>query len=85
LAVDGDAQADLTRWLLGRADQDAVALEAIVVGGADPTAMVHPTRVAGRLRPRYDAMVLDLPSSLSRLTVSAREIGRAAPEAEGSC
>jgi chromosome partitioning protein len=25
----------------------------------------------GRLRPRYDAMVLDLPSSLSRLTVSA--------------
>jgi cellulose biosynthesis protein BcsQ len=42
--------------------------------------MVHPTRVAGRLRPRYDAMVLDLPSSLSRLTVSAREIARAAPE-----
>jgi chromosome partitioning protein len=28
-------------------------------------------RALGRLRPRYDAMVLDLPSSLSRLTVSA--------------
>jgi chromosome partitioning protein len=100
LAVDGDAQADLTRWLLGRADQDAADLEAIVAGGADPAAAVHPTRVTGldvlpatprladlaralaadptgtaralgRLRPRYDAMVLDLPSSLSRLTVSA--------------
>jgi chromosome partitioning protein len=100
LAVDCDAQADLTRWLLGRADQDAIDLEAIVVGGADPAAAVHPTRVAGldalpatprlahmaralaadgtriaraleRLRPRYDAMVLDLPSSLGRLTVSA--------------
>jgi chromosome partitioning protein len=100
LAVDCDAQADLTRWLLGRADQDAADLEAIVAGGADPTAAVHPTRVAGldalpatgrlaqisrvlaadstliaralgRLRPGYDAIVLDLPSSLSRLTVSA--------------
>jgi chromosome partitioning protein len=100
LAVDCDAQADLTRWLLGRADQDAADLAAILAGGADPTAAVHPTRVAGldalpatlrlaqisralaadstriaqalgRLRPRYDAMVLDLPSSLSRLTVSA--------------
>lgn len=100
LAVDGDAQADLTRWLLGRADQDATDLEAIVAGGADPAAAVHPTRVAGldalpatrrlahiaralgadstriaralgRLRPGYDAMVLDLPSSLGRLTVSA--------------
>ena len=100
LAVDCDAQAHLTRWLLGRADQDAADLEAIVVGGADPIAAVHPTRVAGldalpatprlahiaralaadstliaralgRLRPRYDAMVLDLPSSLSHLTVSA--------------
>jgi chromosome partitioning protein len=100
LAVDCDAQAQLTRWLLGRADQDAADLEAIVVGGADPTAAVHPTRVAGldalpatprlahisptlvgngtliagalgRLRPHYDAMVLDLPSSLGRLTVSA--------------
>ena len=100
LAVDCDAQADLTRWLLGRADQDAADLEAIVAGGADPTAAVHPTRVAGldvlpatprlahisrvlaadgtliaqalgRLRPGYDAMVLDLPSSLSRLTVTA--------------
>jgi chromosome partitioning protein len=100
LAVDCDAQADLTRWLLGRADQDAADLEAIVVGGADPAAAVHPTRVAGldalgatgrlahiaralaadpsriaralgRLRARYDTMVLDLPSSLSRLTVSA--------------
>jgi chromosome partitioning protein len=100
LAVDGDGQADLTRWLLGRADQDAADLEAIVVGGADPTAAVRPTRVTGldalpatprlagiaralagdgagvaralgRLRPRYDAMVLDLPSSLGRLTVSA--------------
>ena len=100
LAVDCDAQADLTRWLLDRADQDATDLEAIVVGGADPATAVHPTRVAGldalpatsrlahiaralaadgtliaralgRLRPRYDAMVLDLPSSLSRLTVSA--------------
>ena len=100
LAVDCDAQADLTHWLLGRADQDAADLEAIVVGGADPAAAVHPTRVPGldalpatgrlahisralaadsariaralgRLRPRYDAMVLDLPSSLSRLTVSA--------------
>jgi chromosome partitioning protein len=100
LAVDCDAQADLTRWLLGRADQDATDLEAIVVGGADPAAALHATRVAGldalpatpwlahisralaadgtliaravgRLRPRYDAMVLDLPSSLSRLTVSA--------------
>ena len=100
LAVDSDAQAQLTRWLLGRADQDAADLEAIVVGGVDPAAAVRPTRVAGldaipatprlagiaralagdgtliaralgRLRPRYDAMVLDLPSSLSRLTVSA--------------
>jgi chromosome partitioning protein len=100
LAVDCDPQADLTRWLLGRADQDAADLEAIVVGGADPAAAVRPTRVAGletlpasprlarisralaadgtliarplgRLRPRYDAIVLDLPSSLSRLTVSA--------------
>jgi chromosome partitioning protein len=100
LAVDCDAQAHLTRWLLDRADQDATDLEAIVAGGADPAAAVHPTRVAGldalpatqrlariarplaadgtriarvlgRLRPRYDAMVLDLPSSLSRLTVAA--------------
>jgi chromosome partitioning protein len=100
LAVDCDAQAHLTCWLLGRADQDATDLAAIVVGGADPAAAVHPTRVAGldalpatprltriaralaadstliaralgRLRPRYDAMVLDLPSSLSRLTVAA--------------
>jgi chromosome partitioning protein len=100
LAVDCDAQANLTRWLLGRADEDAADLEAIVVGGADPAAAVHSTRVVGldalpatprlahlsralagdgagiaralgRLRPRYDAMVLDLPSSLSRLTVSA--------------
>jgi chromosome partitioning protein len=100
LAVDCDAQAHLTRWLLGRADQDAADLEAILAGGADPAAAVHPTRVAGldalpatgrlahiaralaadstriaralgRLRPRYDAMVLDLPPGLSRLTVSA--------------
>jgi chromosome partitioning protein len=100
LAVDCDAQAHLTRWLLGRADQDAADLEAIVAGGADPAAAVHPTRVAGldalpatgrlahisgalaadrtgiaralgRLRPRYHAMVLDLPPSLSRLTVAA--------------
>jgi chromosome partitioning protein len=99
LAVDCDAQADLTRWLLGRTDAAAADLEAIVDGGADPAAAVHPTRVAGldalpatprlahisraladstriaralgRLRPRYDAIVLDLPSSLSRLTVSA--------------
>jgi len=100
LAVDGDAQAHLTRWLLGHADEDAADLEAIVVGAADPAAVVHPTRVAGldalpatarlagisralaadgpriaralgRLRPRYQAMVLDLPSSLGRLTVSA--------------
>jgi chromosome partitioning protein len=100
LAVDCDAQANLTRWLLGRADQDAADLEAIVVGGADPAAVVRPTRVAGldvlpatgrlahssralaadgtriaralgRLRPSYDAMVLDLPSSLGRLTVAA--------------
>jgi chromosome partitioning protein len=100
LAVDCDAQADLTGWLLGRADQDAADLEAIVAGGADPAAAVRSTRVAGldalpatprlagiaralaadstliaralgRLRPRYDAMVLDLPSSLGRLTVSA--------------
>src|SRR5262245_55488846 len=100
LGVDCDAQADLTRWLLGRADQDAADLEAIVAGGAEPAAAVQPTRVAGLdalpattglariaralaadstriagalggLRPRYDAMVLDLPSSLGRLTVSA--------------
>jgi chromosome partitioning protein len=100
LAVDCDAQAHLTRWLLCRADQDAADLEAIVVGGADPAAAVRPTRVAGldalpatprlariarvlaadgagiaralgRLRPGYDAMVLDLPSSLGRVTVSA--------------
>jgi chromosome partitioning protein len=90
----------LTRWLLGRSDQDAADLEAIVADGADPAVAVCATRVAGldalpatprlariarplaadstliaralgRLRPRYDAMVLDLPSSLSRLTVSA--------------
>jgi chromosome partitioning protein len=100
LAVDCDPQADLTRWLLGRADEDAADLEAIVAGGADPAAAVHATRVAGLdvlpatprlariarslaadstriarslggLRSRYDAMVLDLPSSLGRLTVSA--------------
>ena len=100
LAVDCDAQAHLTRWLLGHADEDAADLEAIVAGGADPAAAAQPTRVAGldalpatprlarisralaadatlvaralgRLRPRYDAMVLDLPPSLSRLTVSA--------------
>jgi chromosome partitioning protein len=100
LAVDCDAQGHLTRWLLGRADQDAADLEAIVVGGADPAAAVRPTRVAGldalpatprlahisrvlaadgagiaralgRLRPGYDAMVLDLPSSLGRVTVAA--------------
>jgi chromosome partitioning protein len=100
LAVDCDARGHLTRWLLGRADQDGADLEAIVAGGADPAAAVHPTRVAGldalpatgrlvgivralaadptgiaralgRLRPGYDAMVLDLPSSLSRLTVAA--------------
>jgi chromosome partitioning protein len=100
LAVDCDGQADLTRWLLGRADRDAADLEAIVVGGTEPTTSVHPTRVVGldavpatprladivralaadgtlvaralgRLRPGYDAMVLDLPSSLSRLTISA--------------
>jgi chromosome partitioning protein len=100
LAVDCDAQADLTRWLLDRTGQDAADLEAIVAGGADPAAAVRPTRVAelealpatprlarisralaadstliaralDRLRPRYDAMVLDLPSSLSHLTVSA--------------
>jgi chromosome partitioning protein len=100
LAVDCDAQANLTRWLLGRVDEDAADLEAIVAGGADPAAAVHPTRVAGldalpatprlahisrtlaadstltaralgRLRPSYDAIVLDLPSSLGRLTVSA--------------
>ena len=47
LAVDCDAQGDLTRWLLGRVDQDATDLEAIVVGGADPAAAVYPTRVAG--------------------------------------
>ena len=100
LAVDCDTQADLTHWLLGPADRDATDLAAIVAGGADPAAAVHPTRVAGldalpatlrlarlarvlaadsthiaralgRLRPGYDAMVLDLPSSLGRLTVAA--------------
>ena len=100
LAVDCDAQAHLTRWLLGRSGEDATGLEAIVAGGADPASAVRSTRVAGldalpatpgldriaralaadgtriaralgRLRPRYDAMVLDLPSSLGRLTVSA--------------
>ena len=100
LAVDCDARAHLTRWLLGHADEDAADLEAIVAGGADPATAAQPTRVVGldalpatprlarigralaadatliaralgRLRPRYDAMVLDLPSSLSRLTVSA--------------
>jgi chromosome partitioning protein len=100
LAVDCDARADLTRWLLGRADPDAADLEAIIGGGVDPAAAVRPTRLAGlevlpasprlahiaralatdgtgivralgRLRPGYEAMVLDLPSSLGRLTVSA--------------
>jgi cellulose biosynthesis protein BcsQ len=47
LAVDCDPQADLSRWLLGHADQDAADLEAIVVGGADPAAAVRPIRVAG--------------------------------------
>jgi chromosome partitioning protein len=99
LAIDGDAQADLTRWLLGPVARDATDLEAIIAGGADPATAVQPTRVVGldalpataglagiagvlaadatgiaralgRLRPRYDAMVLDLPSSLGRLTVS---------------
>jgi chromosome partitioning protein len=106
LAVDCDAQAHLTHWLLGRADQLAADLEAIVVGGADPAAAVRPTRVAGldalpatprlahiaralaadgtriaralgRLRPRYDAMVLDLPSTLSDLTVAASAAAKA--------
>jgi chromosome partitioning protein len=100
LAVDCDAKAHLTRWLLGRSDEDAADLEALAAGRADPAAAVHPTRVAGldalpatprlahiaralaadgtliaralgRLRPGYDAMVLDLPSSLGRLTVAA--------------
>jgi chromosome partitioning protein len=100
LAVDCDAQAHLTRWLLGPSDEDTVDLEAIAVGGADPAAAILPTRVAGldslpatgrlagiaralagdgtlvaralgRLRPGYDAIVLDLPSSLGRLTVAA--------------
>jgi chromosome partitioning protein len=100
LAVDTDPQAHLTRWLLGPADRDATDLAAILVGGADPTTAVHPTRVAGldalpatvrlahltgalaadhtliagalgRLRPGYHAVVLDLPSSLGRLTVAA--------------
>ena len=100
LAVDCDPRADLTRWLLDRADPDAADLEAIVAGGVDPGTAPRPTRVAGldtlpatpglarisrslaadgtgitraleRLGPRYDAMVLDLPSSLGRLTVSA--------------
>jgi chromosome partitioning protein len=100
LAVDCDAQAHLTRWLLGRADQDADDLEAILAGGADPATAVQATRVAGlaalpatprlahisralaadgtriaralgQLGPGYDAMVLDLPSSLGRLTVAA--------------
>jgi chromosome partitioning protein len=90
LAVDCDAQAHLTRWLLGPSDEDTV----------DPAAAILPTRVAGldslpatgrlagiaralagdgtlvaralgRLRPGYDAIVLDLPSSLGRLTVAA--------------
>ena len=47
LAVDCDAQADLTRWLLGHADEDAADLEAIVAGGADPATTAQPTRVAG--------------------------------------
>jgi hypothetical protein len=50
LAVDCDARAHLTRWLLGRSDQDAADLEAIVAGGADPAAAVHPTRVGGSTR-----------------------------------
>jgi chromosome partitioning protein len=58
LAVDCDAQANLTRWLLGRAR----------VLAADGTLIA---RALGRLRPGYDAMVLDLPSSLGRLTVAA--------------
>jgi chromosome partitioning protein len=100
LAVDCDAQAHLTRWLLGRADQDTGDLEAIVAGGAARATAARATRVAGldalpatgrlahlaralaadstgiaralgSLRPGYDAMVLDLPSGLGRLTVSA--------------
>src|SRR5215208_6827197 len=93
LAVDCDAQAHLTRWLLGRSDEDAADLEAIIAGDADPAAAVHPTRVAGldalpatgrladiaralaadgtriaralgRLRPRYDAIVVPVTASV---------------------
>jgi hypothetical protein len=46
-AVDCDARAHLTRWLLGHADEDAADLEAILAGGADPAAAAQPTRVAG--------------------------------------
>ena len=42
--------------------------EAGLGNAADSTLIA---RALGRLRPRYDAMVLDLPSSLGRLTVSA--------------
>ena len=45
LAVDCDARAHLTRWLLGHADEDAADLEAIVAG-ADPATTAQPTRVA---------------------------------------
>jgi chromosome partitioning protein len=80
LAVDCDAQAHLTRWLLGRADEDAVDLEAIVAGGADPAAAVHPTRVAG-----LDA--LPATGRLARIaralaadgTLIARALGRLRP------
>jgi chromosome partitioning protein len=74
LAVDCDARADLTRWLLGCADPDA-AVHPTRVAGLDALPatprLAHVAGDLGRLRPDYDAMVLDLPSSLSRLTVAA--------------
>jgi cellulose biosynthesis protein BcsQ len=82
--ADEDA-ADLEAIVVGGADPAAAAQPTRVAGldalpatprlarigralAADATLIA---RALGRLRPRYDAMVLDLPPSLGRLTVAA--------------
>jgi hypothetical protein len=49
LAVDCDAQADLTRWLLGRLDQDAAISKATPLGalGTDAIVRAGPLELTG--------------------------------------